>query len=75
MRRECRLLYSLQDDRFFRKNSRKNRENIPKSYGEIHHEAVVLPDRVCDPACGRKKIPPQMYMPKLLLSGSSHYHA
>ena len=32
-------------------------------YNETHHEAVVLPDRVYDPAYRREKIPPDMYVP------------
>jgi polyphosphate kinase 2 len=34
-------------------------------YGELHHEPVVLPDRIYDPAYQREKISPEMYVPKL----------
>jgi polyphosphate kinase 2 len=34
-------------------------------YAEIHHEPVVLPDRIHDPAYKREKISPEMYVPKL----------
>ena len=33
-------------------------------YGEVHHEPVLLPDRVYDPAYRREQIPPEMYVPK-----------
>jgi polyphosphate kinase 2 len=32
-------------------------------YGPIHHDAVVLPDRVHDPKYQREQIPPEMYVP------------
>src|ERR1700744_5712969 len=34
-------------------------------YGEIHREAVILPDRVHDPKYHREQIPPEMYVPSL----------
>src|ERR1700752_5019346 len=34
-------------------------------YGDIHHEPVVLPNRVHDPAYHREKIAPEMYVPKV----------
>jgi polyphosphate kinase len=33
-------------------------------YGEVHHEPVVLPERIHDPAYHREQIPPEMYVPK-----------
>jgi polyphosphate kinase 2 len=33
-------------------------------YGEVHHEPVMLPDRIYDPAYHREQIPPEMYVPK-----------
>jgi polyphosphate kinase 2 len=38
-------------------------QQIP--YGEIRHDAVVLPDRVHDPAYQREKIPQEMYVPMI----------
>jgi polyphosphate kinase 2 (PPK2 family) len=32
-------------------------------YGEVSHAAVVLPERVHDPAYRRERIPPDMYVP------------
>src|ERR1700744_2011706 len=32
-------------------------------YGNVHHETVVLPDRVHDPKYQREQIPPEMYVP------------
>jgi polyphosphate kinase len=34
-------------------------------YGVVHHETVILPDRVHDPAYHRENIPPEMYVPPL----------
>ena len=34
-------------------------------YGEVHREAVILPDRVHDPKYQREQIPPEMYVPPL----------
>jgi len=38
-------------------------QQIP--YGEIHHDAVVLPDRIHDPAYHREKLPQEMYVPSV----------
>jgi polyphosphate kinase len=34
-------------------------------YGSVHHETVILPDRIHDPAYHRESIPPEMYVPPL----------
>jgi polyphosphate kinase len=34
-------------------------------YGEIHHDPVLLPDRIHDPAYHREKIPLEMYVPSI----------
>ena len=34
-------------------------------YGEVHHDAVVLPDRVHDPRYHRERVPTEMYVPAI----------
>jgi len=34
-------------------------------YGEVHHDAVVLPDRIRDPRYQRERVPAEMYVPAI----------
>ena len=34
-------------------------------YGEVPHDAVVLPDRVRDPRYRRERVPEEMYVPAI----------
>jgi hypothetical protein len=38
-------------------------------YGEIRHEAVVLPQRIHDPSYHRDRISPEMYVPAIFCTG------